>query len=375
MLHNLTDRGRAGKFRPLLIVLCISLLLSACGGAASSSAAGTLPVIDPVIETLPEETSSAEAASSSAETAGSSESEAGSTAEESSTSEESESSSALPESTAETPAETTPAAPQPTEPEATEPKPTEPKPTEPKPTEPKPTEPKPTEPKPTEPKPTEPKPTEPKPTETQPAETKAPETAADGLAALLAEAGFSEGRLKGSQLVVVRSEGTSCRIFFYEKQNGIWHKAPAVAEASGFVGRDGVGDAYEGSKLTPRGYYALGPSFGEAADPGIDMEYFQLHDYDYWIDDVNSPYYNQHVDGRYIKDWSSAEDLGNMLNYYKYAVVIRYNMDPIVPGKGSAFFFHMDTKPTSGCVGTTEETMRQVFSWLHESAEPHILIY
>ena len=110
------------------------------------------------------------------------------------------------------------------------------------------------------------------------------------------------------------------------------------------------------------------------------MEYHQIVDGDYWIDDVESKYYNTfvHVD---VFDsrigWNTGEDMFNMLRYYRHMAVIRYNMDPVVPGAGSAVFLRCqaDDTATSGSVGTKDATVFAILRWLDPKADPHILIY
>ena len=51
---------------------------------------------------------------------------------------------------------------------------------------------------------------------------------------------------------------------------------------------------------------------------------------------------------------------------YKYCIVIEYNTNPVVKGKGSAIFFHVaDEKysPTAGCVAIAEKDMLQFLKW------------
>ncbi len=183
------------------------------------------------------------------------------------------------------------------------------------------------------------------------------------------------------QLIVVHSSGSQCMLYFFDKGEKEWAQSNAIASAPGIVGENGVTtEKKEGDGCTPSGYFALGPCYGEDAVSATAMEYHQIVDGDYWIDDVESKYYNTfvHVD---VFDsrigWNTGEDMFNMLRYYRHMAVIRYNMDPVVPGAGSAVFLRCqaDDTATSGSVGTKDATVFAILRWLDPKADPHILIY
>ncbi len=186
---------------------------------------------------------------------------------------------------------------------------------------------------------------------------------------------------KCKQLIVVQSSGTQCTLYFFEKGKDGWAPAEAIPSAPGVLGRNGVSTSkHEGDNCTPAGYYALGPCYGEDSTSPTAMEYHQITEGDYWIDDVNSKYYNTMVHEESFatrKGWETGEDMYELLHYYRYMAVIRYNTDPIVPGAGSAIFLHCQAgdTDTSGCVSTKEATMFAVLRWLDPDSDPHILIY
>ncbi len=198
----------------------------------------------------------------------------------------------------------------------------------------------------------------------------------------LAHFNMEEQDLGGcSQLIVVHSSGTQCMLYFFDKGEKEWAQSNAIASAPGIVGENGVTtDKKEGDGCTPAGYFALGPCYGEDAVSPTAMEYHQIVDGDYWVDDVSSRYYNTfvHVD---VFDsrigWNTGEDMFNMLRYYRHMAVIRYNTDPVIPGAGSAVFLRCqaDDTATSGSVGTKDATVFAILRWLDPEADPHILIY
>ena len=184
------------------------------------------------------------------------------------------------------------------------------------------------------------------------------------------------------QLIVVHSSGTQCMLYFFDKEEKEWALSNAIPSAPGIVGENGVTtDKKEGDGCTPAGYYALGPCYGEDEGSPTSMEYHQIVLGDYWVDDVDSEYYNMFYHEANIDDplgsWTSAEDLYNSLRYYRYMAVVRYNMDPVVPGAGSAVFLRCqaDDTATAGSIGTTDATVFAIMRWLNPEADPHILIY
>jgi L,D-peptidoglycan transpeptidase YkuD (ErfK/YbiS/YcfS/YnhG family) len=71
---------------------------------------------------------------------------------------------------------------------------------------------------------------------------------------------------------------------------------------------------------------------------------------DGWCDDPADLNYNRPVAHPYP---GSAERLWREDGVYDLVVVLGYNDDPVVPGKGSAIFMHLarpDYAPTEGCV-------------------------
>lgn len=194
--------------------------------------------------------------------------------------------------------------------------------------------------------------------------------------ALTKAAGYSSEDFDFNQLIIVESSGANAKLYAFEKINETWVKALPLDFTSGFVGSWGVsGDASEYASYTPAGLFSLGTGFGICDDPGTKLDYIKVTEDSYWVDDVNSAYYNQYVEGVAQKDWESAEHLIEYDGYYDYCVFIEYNTNPVVAGKGSAFFLHVGSEPTAGCVATDKESMTDTLCWLDKTQNPHILIY
>ena len=219
--------------------------------------------------------------------------------------------------------------------------------------------------------------TEPAPTETvaPPPETTAPPQQPAGLAALLRGSGVTWGKLqqKGcSQLITVVADGTKAKLCFFTCEEGIWQELPELS-CQGYVGRKGVsGKKQEGDGCTPTGLYGIGSAFYIQTLPDTGLDAFQITDKTYWVDDPNSKFYNQKVEGTQNKDWNSAE---HMISYdaYRYGFVVEYNLQA-VKNAGSAIFFHIGDSSTSGCIATGEHMVLDYLKELDREQNPHILI-
>ena len=145
-----------------------------------------------------------------------------------------------------------------------------------------------------------------------------------------------------------------------------------------YVGQDGVGLASERRSRTPRGVFALTEAFGLARDPGTALPYSRVGLSHWWVSDVRSPHYNTM---RICSPGAScgfrqsrSEQLG-AIDAYRYAIVIDYNRDPVVAGRGSAFFLHVtEGRPTQGCISMSASDMKWLLRWLEPSDEPVISI-
>lgn len=195
------------------------------------------------------------------------------------------------------------------------------------------------------------------------------------LAKVLEENGYDISSLNFSQLIVVDSNAdSSAKVSFFENNDNNWSEPAGLPSVNGFVGLEGVGQANEESNITPAGLFSISTAFGfnESIDTGID--YFQITEDTYWVDDPNSKYYNLHVEGYKEGEWNSAEHMIEYPLNYNYGFAFDYNTKPIVKGAGSAFFMHVNDHPTQGCVGVPEDTMIETLRWLNSQNDPHILI-
>ena len=179
------------------------------------------------------------------------------------------------------------------------------------------------------------------------------------------------------QAVVVETTGeAAARVSGWERKDAGWTQVINPVEA--VIGRNGLapaGEKREGDGRTPSGVFALRRAFGYEEEVPTELVYQRVTERDFWIDDPGSLQYNQWVAGDVPR--VSHEVLRRRDNLYKYAVVIEYNANPVVPGMGSAIFLHVwrgANKPTAGCVAMAEIDLLRLLQWLDARQNPVILL-
>jgi L,D-peptidoglycan transpeptidase YkuD (ErfK/YbiS/YcfS/YnhG family) len=192
-----------------------------------------------------------------------------------------------------------------------------------------------------------------------------------GVAARLPDEGGAQ------QLIVVEVADpidTFAQLQAFDRVDGRWQ--PAFAPTTARIGRSGVSpDRHEGDGTTPAGVFTLTEAFGNGPDPGSKLPYRPVHEQDDWVTDSSSPYYNTWQSGPPAGRWTSAEELWTLTQAYRHAVVIDYNRDPVVPGRGSAMFLHVrNENPTSGCVAVDLDRIVEIMRWLDPAKAPKIAI-
>ena len=180
-----------------------------------------------------------------------------------------------------------------------------------------------------------------------------------------------------AQAIVVeeRSPGFSAQLSTWERWNDRW--LPVLEPMAAVIGKNGFaqqGQKEEGDGRTPFGIYKLGKAFGYAAAK-TKLPFRQATENDFWVDDPESAQYNQWVTG--TPQAKSFERLKRDDDLYKYGIVIEYNTDPRITGKGSAIFIHVwrgPDSPTAGCVAISEENLLSLLEWLDPSRDPTIIL-
>jgi L,D-peptidoglycan transpeptidase YkuD (ErfK/YbiS/YcfS/YnhG family) len=131
--------------------------------------------------------------------------------------------------------------------------------------------------------------------------------------------------------------------------------------AAAAVGCAGVkADKHEGDGATPAGTYPLVSILyrpDRVAPPRSQLPVKPLAPNDGWVDEPTDANYNRPVSLPYP---ASAEQMWRDDELYDALAVIGYNMDPVVPGAGSAIFLHIaspDFAPTAGCIAVQKQVL------------------
>lgn len=134
-------------------------------------------------------------------------------------------------------------------------------------------------------------------------------------------------------------------------------------EARCALGKGGVIDAAlkrEGDGASPIGVWPLRrvlyrPDRGPVPETALPAQ--PIAPDDGWCDAPDDLAYNRPVKHPYP---ASAERLWRDDHAYDLIVILGHNDDPVVPGAGSAIFWHLaqpDWRGTEGCVAVSRETM------------------
>lgn len=176
-------------------------------------------------------------------------------------------------------------------------------------------------------------------------------------------------------LVVEVIDGFHATMIPCEKQGNSWHNALYKKPFLAVIGKNGLvssDDKKEGDFKTPAGLYPIGEAFGTKR-LALNMDYRFITKEDKFVDDLESPEYNSWVVGK-----TSAKSYEEMLiEPYKLGAVVNYNMNPAIPGKGSAIFLHLwrnANKGTAGCVATDRAHLLATLKWLNKEMSPSIYI-
>jgi len=185
----------------------------------------------------------------------------------------------------------------------------------------------------------------------------------------------------GGQLLTVdapSAAATTAVVRLYRRDGRCWRRLAGPWRAH--VGRNGLSEHHrEGDGTTPLGTFPIGGvAYGVAADPGTRLAYHVLVCGDWWDEDPASPTYNRfrHVRcGTTPAFHGGSEPLWLQTAAYAYFAVIEYNATPVVPGRGSGIFIHVDVgRPTNGCVSLPASHLVELLRLLRPSALPVVAI-
>ena len=131
----------------------------------------------------------------------------------------------------------------------------------------------------------------------------------------------------------------------------------------------------EGDKKTPIGVYSFGKLFvrtDKIKNLNTKFKYIPIRKDMAWSDDSNKSNYNNLIKTKN----KHKESLYRDDNLYDLILVINYNMNPVLPNKGSAIFLHVssdDYKPTEGCVAIAVNDFIEILKTLKPDDKINIL--
>ncbi|MFF8291810.1 L,D-transpeptidase [Streptomyces sp. NPDC016309] len=184
----------------------------------------------------------------------------------------------------------------------------------------------------------------------------------------------------GTQLITAvapRAGATHGRVSWWDRRGGRWVRAGSAAARFGANGLVEGGRRRQGTSTTPTGLYALPYAFGIDARPaGTGVRYRRVTRESWWCQDNRSRAYNRWVEG--LPPDCRAGEAEHLVTYgrrYAHALVIGFNYDRPVRGRGAGIFLHVAGRgPTAGCVAVPARAMRRILTWADRSRRPHIAI-
>ncbi|MET7285823.1 L,D-transpeptidase family protein [Streptomyces sp. NPDC005573] len=202
----------------------------------------------------------------------------------------------------------------------------------------------------------------------------APDPGAAPLPARMADTGG------GTQLITAEAPttgSTSGTVTWWDLRDGTWTAAGTAPARFGSNGLVEGTTRTQGTSTTPTGLYDLPFAFGIAPQPaGTRVPYRPVGENSWWCEDNSSTSYNRWVDPL-PADCRAAES-EHLITYtgqYAYGLVVGFNYDKPVHGRGAGIFLHVNGKAaTAGCVSVPEDAMLRILAWADPAAGPHMAI-
>lgn len=167
---------------------------------------------------------------------------------------------------------------------------------------------------------------------------------------------------------------------FEKNSNDKWEETFAPNKVNlGVKGFASPNGKIEGDMKTPTGYYPITFAFGKKNDLTTRLDFIEIGKNHIWISDTTSNEYNTIINdsnGKYSNN-KVNEKLFRNDDLYDYAIVIDYNVNPVVKGKGSAIFMHIqrsESHRTAGCISMSKEDIIKLIEWLDSARHPHIYL-
>jgi L,D-peptidoglycan transpeptidase YkuD (ErfK/YbiS/YcfS/YnhG family) len=184
----------------------------------------------------------------------------------------------------------------------------------------------------------------------------------------------------GTQLITAvapAKSSTTGTLTWWDRRNGRWVKAGSASARFGAKGLVEGASRKQNTNTTPTGLYDLPFAFGiKGAPSGTTYKYRPVHATSWWCEDNASRTYNRWTEPRPSDCRASeSERLGAYPTQYAYALVIGFNYQQPVRGRGAGIFLHVNGRgATAGCVSVPGDAMRAILRWAAPGKKPHIAI-
>ncbi|WP_326735173.1 L,D-transpeptidase family protein [Streptomyces sp. NBC_01022] len=184
----------------------------------------------------------------------------------------------------------------------------------------------------------------------------------------------------GSQLITAEAAGTASTtgtVTWWSLRAGRWVAAGSAPARFGANGLTEGASRKQGTNTTPTGLYELPYAFGvKAARPGTRYPYRRVTDRSWWCQDTAARAYNRWVEPRPADCRAAeAEHLITYPTQYARALVVGFNYDRPVRGRGAGIFLHVNGRgATAGCVSVPAAAMDRILAWADPARRPHLAI-
>ena len=139
------------------------------------------------------------------------------------------------------------------------------------------------------------------------------------------------------------------------------------------LGKAGIGKKFqEGDGLTPIGTYKIVNVYyrkDKIKKLTSNLKLISINKGMGWCDDPKSKKYNQLIK---LPTKCHHEKLYRSDKLYDIVIILNYNMNPIVKGKGSAIFLHLSKNlknKTSGCIALKKKDMLELIKKIKKSTK------
>ncbi|MEU0101395.1 L,D-transpeptidase family protein [Streptomyces sp. NPDC006267] len=184
----------------------------------------------------------------------------------------------------------------------------------------------------------------------------------------------------GSQLITAEAPdagSTTGTVTWWERRGDGWAEAGSAPARFGANGLAEGASREQGTSTTPTGLYDLPYAFGIEDPPaGTTYPYREVTEDSWWCQDNASHAYNRWVEPRPADCRAAeAEHLVSYGTQYARALVIGFNYERPLRGRGAGIFLHVNGRgATAGCVSVPADAMAEILAWADPERDPHIAI-